>query len=122
MGSSSSTCSSVHGDGSWAPDSTHASDIVDPIEVEQLLSPDDKAYVYGHDGFPYGYSDTINVSDSFYGLAPGSSKDLDVWNSGQAHFRQDPYQGHASTCISVEDTAEGRSAGGRSDRKRHTCC
>merc|ERR1712137_1081523 len=97
FGSSNSTCSSIHGDDFGVLDCTDASNILDPKEDEPLLSPDDKAYGYGHDGFPYGYSDAINIgTDSFYGLAPGSSEELGMWKCGQTHFRQDPYQGHAS--------------------------
>jgi len=123
FGSSNSTCSSIHGDDFGVLDCTDASNILDPKEDEPLLSPDDKAYGYGHDGFPYGYSDAINIgTDSFYGLAPGSSEELGMWKCGQTHFRQDPYQGHASVGVSVGDTSEGVSGGGGNDRKRHTCC
>lgn len=128
--SSDSTCSSIHADDQI--DCTDDSNIHDPKEVEQL--PDHKAYGYGRDGFPYGYSDAIHAStDSCYGFAPGSSDELGILKHDQTHFRQDPYLGQGSAGGSVGDIpAEGGSGGGegvqaqtpwrRGNRKRHTCC
>lgn len=91
----------------WAPNYTDAYNLPDLYEDEILISPDTKAYGYGHDGFQYGYSDSITAGvDSYYGLAPGATEELGMWRGGATYFRQGLYGGSDVGSVGEVSAAE----------------